>query len=327
MEPYPLVSIIVPVYNGRVFLDRFMRMILMQTYLQIELVIVDDGSEDGSYEYARSWAARFDEKGCRLRCFRQMHRGQAAAVNCGLREFTGQYLKWMDCDDLLEPECVMEEMVFLNDHPECGFVICDSRYVNEELETIRIFGRKTAGAEDRYFRDILCGTHNYSLGSGTILVSREKLQKVIPDMQIIESAEGQNYQLMLPLTYHYQCGYLHRPLFIRTVRKDSHSRKERTYAEQKERWRSFIALMKETIRRMNIAEEEEAAGLIEQRFGHLLYGLAYDHQDMEEAEYWRTCLKSSGSFSRKEEVKWFIMRHPLLYRFHQSRRGRTNAAG
>ena len=285
-EPLPLVSILTPVYNGKAFLDRFLRCILEQAYPRIELVLVDDGSTDGSFDTAENYVDAFQRRGYSLRCFRQEHAGAAAAINRGLAEFTGEYLKWMDCDDLLEPTCIEEQMEFLKAHPEYGFTICDSRYVeNGNLEeTLRIFGRKTNGKDD-YFRDILRGTHNYSLGSGTILVSRENLLHAIPMMQIYASMEGQNYQLMLPLTYHFTCGYLRRPVFRRVLRNDSHSKMTRSYQEQKERCDHFIVLMKETVRRMHILEEEEAFDLIDRRFTRQKFLLAYENGDLREAEY------------------------------------------
>ncbi len=317
----PLVSVIVPVFNGAAFIDRFMKMILLQSYPEIELILVDDGSSDNSFQTASVYSDYFEEKGWMLKCLRQKHAGAAAALNTGLKSSAGVYLKWMDIDDLLEPDCIRQEADFLLSHPEYGFVICDSRYVDEDLKTIRVFGRTFTGKDD-YFWDILRGTHNYSLGSGTILISRENLKRAIPDIQIYESPEGQNYQLMLPITYHFRCGYLRRPLFVRVVRNDSHSRRIRTYEEQKNRYYGFIELMKETVRRMEIPEEQEAFALIEKRFAHLLLQAAYIHYDPEEVDRCYALLRKHRDLSLKEIAKSAVIKHRSLYRLFRKLRGR-----
>ena len=310
----PLVSILTPVYNGARFLDRFFDTILTQTYPNIELILVDDGSCDGSFEKASAFSDAFLQRGYLLRCFRIEHEGCSSAINKALSEFTGEYLKWMDCDDLLMPSCISEEMDYLLSHPECGFVICDSDYVEEgTFKEIRRFGR-VIDKEDDYFKDILKGTLNYSLGAGTILISRDNFQRAIPEMQIFVSPEGQNYQLMLPLTYHYTCGYLRKPLFIRVVRKDSHSHMERSYEEQKKRYHNFIILLKETIRRMRIPEQDMAVGLAEKRFGHMLFNLAFENRDLIELNWCRKLLESSNDLGRKELLKWIIAGNALSYR-------------
>jgi glycosyltransferase involved in cell wall biosynthesis len=87
----PLVSVIVPVHNGARFLGEALRSIREQTYPTVEIIVVDDGSTDGSAEIARSAGARL---------IRQPRRGVAAARNAGIAAATGDLLAFLDQDDL-----------------------------------------------------------------------------------------------------------------------------------------------------------------------------------------------------------------------------------
>ncbi len=99
-------SVIIPVYNTRPYLDECLRSLQEQTLRDFEVVMVDDGSTDGSDEVMR----RFAGADHRFRCIWQTNSGPSAARNRGLREAQGQYVAFLDCDDwLLSADC-MERM-------------------------------------------------------------------------------------------------------------------------------------------------------------------------------------------------------------------------
>lgn len=93
-----MISIIVPVYNGEDHLDRCVRSILAQTYKDFELLLVDDGSTDGSGALCDAWAA----KDSRVRVFHQENAGVSAARNAGLDAATGEYIGFVDADDYID---------------------------------------------------------------------------------------------------------------------------------------------------------------------------------------------------------------------------------
>lgn len=94
------VSVIVPVYNTSPYLERCLESLLAQTYRDIEILAIDDGSTDGSYGICQ----RLAERDARLRCFRLPHEGVSAARNKGLAEMNGEYISFVDSDDWLEPD-------------------------------------------------------------------------------------------------------------------------------------------------------------------------------------------------------------------------------
>ncbi len=93
-------SVIMPVYNNRHTLDAAVRSVLGQTVSDLELIIVDDGSTDGSYEKS----AELAEKDRRIRVFQNPHGGVSAARNRGIDEATGDILLFLDSDDYWEPD-------------------------------------------------------------------------------------------------------------------------------------------------------------------------------------------------------------------------------
>ena len=97
-----LVSIIVPVYNQENYLDKCFESILSQTYKNLELIAVNDGSTDKSITIIEKWA----QKDSRVHLIQKANGGLSDARNCGLQEARGTYLFFVDADDWLEPDAV-----------------------------------------------------------------------------------------------------------------------------------------------------------------------------------------------------------------------------
>ncbi len=102
MVESPLVSVIVPIYNGEPFLDLCLQTIFDQTYKNLEIWLVDDGSTDGSPAMCDAFAARDP----RVRVIHQPNRGQSAARNVALDRMNGEYVTFIDCDDFVRPDMV-----------------------------------------------------------------------------------------------------------------------------------------------------------------------------------------------------------------------------
>ena len=96
----PLISVIVPVYNAAAFLDQCLESIVGQTYRNLEILVVNDGSTDGSAAMCDHWADR-DE---RIRVIHQPNGGHSAARNAALDAMTGFLVTMVDSDDVLHPE-------------------------------------------------------------------------------------------------------------------------------------------------------------------------------------------------------------------------------
>lgn len=105
-----LVSIIVPVYNIALYVEECIESIRRQTYHNIEIIVVDDGSEDGSGERCEEIAAQ-DE---RIKVIRQKNMGVAAARGKGIEQAAGEYIMFVDGDDWIEPDMVEALVKYIN---------------------------------------------------------------------------------------------------------------------------------------------------------------------------------------------------------------------
>ncbi len=100
------VSVIIPVYNGEVFLEQCLDTVCNQTLKEIEIICVDDGSTDSSYEILK----RYEEQDCRVKVLQQNNQYAGAARNVGKKIAVGEYLVFWDCDDFFELEAL--EMMY-----------------------------------------------------------------------------------------------------------------------------------------------------------------------------------------------------------------------
>ncbi len=111
----PLVSVVIPVYNGERFLAAAIESALEQTYRPLEVIVVDDGSTDRSATVARSFAG--------VEVIDQEHAGPGAARNRGIAAASGEFLAFLDADDLMPPDKLELQVGYLREHPEVGCVL------------------------------------------------------------------------------------------------------------------------------------------------------------------------------------------------------------
>lgn len=123
----PLVSIVMPSFNQVRFLETALGSVLEQDYPNIELLVIDGGSTDGSLEVLQQyadrlayWQSRPDE-------------GQADAINQGLQRTKGKYVAWLNSDDVYLPGAIHEAVEAMESNPEVGMVYADGYMVDAEL--------------------------------------------------------------------------------------------------------------------------------------------------------------------------------------------------
>ena len=127
-----LVSIITPCYNGERFIAETIESVLRQTYADWEMIVVDDGSVDGSAQIAEAYA----EKDGRIRLLRQENAGTACARNAGMRVARGRYIALLDADDLWEPQFLERQLAFMKKWGAVC-VCCAYRRINEHTLEIQ----------------------------------------------------------------------------------------------------------------------------------------------------------------------------------------------
>lgn len=137
-----LVSIVTPSFNQARFLEATMRSVLEQDYPQIEYIVVDGGSTDGSVEIIQKYAHRL------AWWVSEPDRGQTDAINKGLARARGAVLAWLNSDDTYEPGAVRRAVEALQANPQAVMVYGEANYIDE---TGRVIGRFPA-AQTNYRR-------------------------------------------------------------------------------------------------------------------------------------------------------------------------------
>lgn len=133
-----LISIIVPVYNVEKYLHRCVDSILSQTYTNIEIILVDDGSPDNCPAICDEYAA----KDSRVKVIHKANGGVSSARNAGLQLFSGEYLTFVDSDDFVGEKYVENMLDNISD--DIGIVISSFNYVSQDLKLIK----KVSGTEN-----------------------------------------------------------------------------------------------------------------------------------------------------------------------------------
>lgn len=116
----PLVSVIIPAYNCAAYIEEALESVYRQTYPYWEIIVVDDGSTDGTSSVLAAHRER-------IQYFAQPNRGTAAARNTGIRRARGELIAFLDNDDIWLPEKLELQVRALNTWPECGLVFTDGK--------------------------------------------------------------------------------------------------------------------------------------------------------------------------------------------------------
>lgn len=115
----PLISVIVPIYQVRPWLEKCLDSIVRQSYPHLEIILVDDGSTDGCSAVCDEWA----EKDSRILVIHQENAGLSAARNIGLRHARGAYISFIDSDDYIHPDMI-RRLVETAEAEKAGIVVC-----------------------------------------------------------------------------------------------------------------------------------------------------------------------------------------------------------
>jgi len=164
----PLVSVVIPVFNGAPFVAKAVASVRAQTVRDVEVLVVDDGSTDGTQAILADL-----QRTAGITWFQQDHGGPARSRNRGLAEARGEFVALLDCDDVWLPDKLAAQLDVMRYHPEVGVVHTDFESVDERgtvLETVR------ARHSGEPLVQAFCGGH-VTLPS-TLLIRRMVLDKV-----------------------------------------------------------------------------------------------------------------------------------------------------
>jgi len=164
----PFVTVIMPMFNVERYLASAIGSVLNQTYTHFELLIIDDGSTDGSYQIAKGFQDH------RIQIIRQENRGLAGARNTGIRHARGEYIAFLDSDDAWAPTKLAAHVAHLQDRPHVGVSYAGSRLIDDDGRPLGIF--QTPKLEDVTAADVF--TRN-PIGNGSAPVIRRAVFRTI----------------------------------------------------------------------------------------------------------------------------------------------------
>lgn len=130
----PLVSILIPVYNTEKYLAEAIESALNQSYKNIELIIIDDGSTDKSWEIVKGYKIKYPNI---IKTYKQENKGACAARNKAFELSTGQYIQYLDADDLLAPDKIEHQIKYFDGSGNEDFVLNGkwARFYSDNYQT------------------------------------------------------------------------------------------------------------------------------------------------------------------------------------------------
>lgn len=146
------VSIVVPVYNGESFIGACLDQITNQTYTNLQIIVVNDGSTDNSKEIIQQKMKSDD----RIFYYEKQNGGTGSALNLGFSFSDGLYETWSSCDDVKNENYIEQLVKCLEENPQCDFVFSDWEecYINKPSHKIRrrLAGMKNSGVMDNFLK-------------------------------------------------------------------------------------------------------------------------------------------------------------------------------
>ena len=226
MADKPLVSVVIAAYNVAAYLPLAVKSVLDQVYRNIEVIIIDDGSTDGTKEAVRRYLGD-----PRVKYLFQENKGQAAAKNYGIRESRGEYVAFLDGDDMWVSEKLEQQMPLFMKSKDVGVVYSRVLYIDET-------GKELTVADNELFRGRVSGPlliRNF-IGFGSCVVKKECFDRLGGFKEHMRM--GIDYDLWLRISTQYEFDYVDRPLLYYRLWTGQMSK------NQKVRYLNGIATMK-----------------------------------------------------------------------------------
>lgn len=248
-----LVSIVTPCWNSEKFVHRLLDSVLAQDYPSVEMIVVNDGSTDGTAKVLADYEEKFRSRGYVLKNFYQENAGQAAALDFGLKKFAGDFLIWTDSDDYFLKENALSTFVgFLQKNPNLGFACCNCAWerASGNLDRLRPFVEDEKTPSNIFERLL---SRKIFFIPGRIMVRTGTFLKAIPTRSIFHSRQGQNFQMEFPIAYASDCGFIKDELYCYVERLESHSHSTPTDLN---RINDLEEVVEETLARIDMPPEE-----------------------------------------------------------------------
>jgi len=213
----PEVSVIIPVYNGEKYLSEAIESVIAQTYSDWEIIAVNDGSTDASLEILRNYEQQLPSK---MHVINQENYGISIARNRAIARAKGEYIAFLDCDDLWLPEKLEKQVEFFDSNKEPGLIYSDCYVIDGDGNVKEnTYTERTKPFRGNLFHELL---YNNFIPTSTATSRREVLDKVglfNPRFRV-----SQDYDLWLRIAETYPVDFIDKPLAKYRFRHEGISR-------------------------------------------------------------------------------------------------------
>ncbi|GAB6066979.1 hypothetical protein JCM13664_02970 [Methylothermus subterraneus] len=215
MSP-PLVSILMPVFNGEKYISQTIESVLSQTYKNYEIIIVNDGSTDHSYQKIKPYLRL-----SHLKYIEQDNAGVASARNAALQLAKGNYFALLDQDDLWHPEKLTKQIDLFKSNPKLGLVHCHAVPINATGEILPANPWWPRPTPPRAFEEIFLANPIHSCTAVFCRTALEQIGGFDPSPAILFADE---YDLWLRIAATFEVGYIPETLSYYRLHSENNSR-------------------------------------------------------------------------------------------------------
>lgn len=316
------VSLIIPCYNLEKYINDAIDSVLSQTFKDIELIIVNDGSKDTSEETILLRKPEIEKTLSAFKYINQKNTGVAGACQTGFKVASGEYLMLLDGDDCLFPTSIEKQIDFLERNQDFAAVRTNGYYMyldNRNEKQFLFENNIEASDEASIWEDIFFGK-KHSL-SGGYMIRMSVLNGVYPDREIYLSRYGQNLQFLLVASYHRKVGFIKEPLLKYNIRTDS-----MTHKIEKEQEKREIELLEgfKDIRKHIVEdhfyekEKEEFLRKNEILYAGMFLKVAkkYRNKILAEKNYAKLKLLTENHVSKADKESYNSVKYPVFYQLN-----------
>jgi alpha-1,3-rhamnosyltransferase len=209
---YPLVSIVIPSYNHENYIEETITSVMEQTYKNIELVVIDDGSTDNSDEVIKNCLARYKNG---FKYIRKENEGLIKTLNYGLSLINGQYYQALASDDIIYKDKIEKQVRFLEENQDHSMVFSDCHRFYENTK-LKIKASKDYKFKGGYiFKEIF--TSYFSIPALTVLIR----SNIIKEYGYLENFKVEDWVLWNRIGFSHKIGYIDFPLALYRIHDEN----------------------------------------------------------------------------------------------------------